>query len=383
MEKFESILILMVVIWLFGKIFRDLKLPVIFGELLGGFIVGPLVFNLVDPNSETIQILSELGIFFLMLHTGLEANPRELIKSGKKSVLIALFGILIPLIGGYLVSIAFGKTVEQSMFIAVALTPTAVAISVRLLKDYKIHKTSVGKITLSAAVLGDIISLIMFSIVLSMIQTGNINWFELMIFLLKICAFFIITLFLGLKTSKYIPKMLKEKGFTFTLIAALTLGIIAEVIGLHIVIGAFLAGLFIHEEIVEEKIYKKIEDRVFGLSYSFLGPIFFASLAFYVDLNSFKTDPWFLIAIFFTLIIGKMFGTFLAAFLQKIPFGKSAIIGCAMNSRGAVGLIIASIGMKEGIIDESIFSVLVILAFATTLVSVFSIKPLIKRVYQR
>ena len=114
MEHFQTLLILIVVIYVAGKIFRMLSLPVIFGELLGGVLVGPLVLNLVDPSSEIIQNLAELGIFFLMLHAGLENNPKELLKASKKSILVAIGGILLPLIGGFTVAKLFGLDLTKS-----------------------------------------------------------------------------------------------------------------------------------------------------------------------------------------------------------------------------------------------------------------------------
>jgi len=377
MEDFRSLLILMVVVWIMGKIFRSLKLPVIFGELVGGIIVGPLVLGVVDPESHTIKLLAELGVFFLMLHAGLEADPRELLKSSKKSLLVAVCGVVLPFAGGYFVSQAFGQTFNESIFIAMCLSCTAIAISARLFKDYGMSRTSTAHITLGAAVLDDIFALILFSMVLSLVETGEIALVPIVLMLLKTILFFGIVIFGGLKLSKYMGGILKNKGFTFSLIVALSLGLIAESIGLHMVIGAFLAGLFIREEVLDEKIFKKIEDRIYGLSYSFLGPIFFTSLAFSLDFTALTTRPWFLIAILAVAILGKVIGAGGAAYLQKIKPKDSLIIGLAMNSRGAVELIIASIGIQQGIISEDVFSILVMMAFVTTLFSIFTIKPLV------
>ncbi len=378
MDHFQALLILMVVVWVMGKVFRMLKLPVIFGELLGGIIVGPLVFGLVDPNSEMIKVLAELGIFFLMLHSGLETDPHELFKSSKKAMLIAIGGVLLPFVGGYYVSIAFGQTVTESLFIAMGLSITAIAISVRLFKDFKIQKTKVAHITLGAAVIDDIIALILFSVVLSVAETGSVSVMEVLIMLAKTVGFFAIVIFGGMYISNHMGKILRNKGFTFALIVALTLGLVAEAIGLHMIIGAFLAGLFIREEILDEKVFNKIEDRIYGLSYSFLGPIFFTSLAFHLDFTSFYTRPYFLIAIILVAILGKVIGAGGAAYIQKMKLKQAAIVGLAMNSRGAVELIIASIGYDKGIIDADVFSILVLMAFATTLFSIFAIKPFAK-----
>lgn len=379
MENFETLLILMVVIWFFGKLFRDIGLPVIFGELIGGIIVGPLVLNLVSPDSEIIQILAELGVFFLMLHAGLETNPKDFFHSSKRSFLVALGGIVLPFTGGFLVSIWFGQSIESALFLGVGLSTTAIAISARLYKDHKIQKSEAANVTMGAAIIDDIAVLILFSIVLTITKEGSIDYTEVLMILFKSLAFFATVLFIGYKTSKYIPKYLTQKGFTLTLIVAIGLGLIAEAIGLHIILGAFLAGLFIREELVSEKIYNKIEDRIYGLSYSFLGPIFFASLAFHLDFTAVTAAPWFLGAILTVAILGKMIGAGGMALLQKMKKKDAFLIGITMNSRGAVELIIASIGFKEGIIGKEMFSILILVAFVTTLVSIFSMEFVMRK----
>lgn len=377
MQEFQSLLVLMVIIWVMGKIFRMLKMPVLFGELLGGIIVGPLVLGLVGPDDEVIHVLAELGVFFLMLHAGLETDPEELLHASKKSVLIAFGGVVLPFAGGYFVSQAFGQTVIESLFIAMCLSITAIAISARLFKDYHVQKSKTAHITMGAAVIDDIVALILFSVIINLADTGEVAIIPILVMLLKTAVFFGVVIVGGLKLSKHMGRVLHDKGFTFALIVALALGLIAEWIGLHMIVGAFLAGVFIREEVLDEKVFRKIEDRIYGLSYSFLGPIFFTSLAFYLDFTAVTTRPWFLLAVIAVAILGKVIGSGVPALLQKIKLKQAFIIGLAMNSRGAVELIIASIGIQKGIIDQNVFSVLIIMGFATTLFTIFATKPVI------
>ena len=379
MEDFHSLLILMVVVWVMGKIFRMLTLPVIFGELLGGIIVGPAVLGLIDPSNHTIQVLADLGVFFLMLHAGLETDAKELYKGSKKSVLIALAALLLTFIGGFVVSDIFGFSNYQSLFIATAISVTSIAISVRILKDYKLQNTKFGHTILSAAIITDILILIVFSVTLKLIETGVLDYGQIAFMLLKLIAFFAIVIVGGLKTQKYIGKFFKSKGFTLTLIAALALGFLAEWIGLHVIIGAFLAGLFIREEVIDAKVFAKIEDRIYGLSYSFLGPIFFTSLAFNLEFSGLQNNPKLFLALFVVAFFGKFIGSYLASVYQKIKKQKAALIGLTMNSRGTVDLIIISIGLQKGVIDKETFSVLIALVFSLTLFTILLIKPIVKK----
>ena len=374
MENFKVILILMVVVWGFGKIFRGIALPVIFGELVGGIVVGPLGLNLIDSHNEVVKILAELGVFFLMLHAGLETDSQKLLKSFKKSFLVAFGGVLLSFVGGFFVSQFFGHSFNESIFIGMCLSSTAIAISVRLFKDFKLQNTKVSHVALGAAFVSDIFVLVMFSVILNVTTTGEILFQHIFLLISKTVLFFTLLLFIGWKTSKYWPSIFREKGFTLTLILALVLGELAELVGLHAIVGAFLAGLFIRQEVFEPRVFNKIEDRIYGLSYSFLAPIFFASLAFYLDFSALQTAPWFTLAIILTAMLGKIIGAGGAALLQKMTFREAATIGIIMNSRGAVDLAIASIGISTGIISKDVFSILVIMAFSVTLVSTLTLR---------
>ena len=376
MEGFESLLILMVVVWGMGKIFRIISLPVIFGELLGGIIVGPMILGIVDPADPTIKVLADLGIFFLMLHAGLETDPKELLKGSKKSLFIAIGGLLLPFVSIFIATKIFHLDTMQAVFIGLALSATSIAMSYRILKDYKIQNTDLGHSILSAAIISDIAILITFSILLEVLNKGSVSVMELSFMLLKVILFFVIVLIGGFKVQKYMNQFFSNKGFTFTLIVALCLGLIAEAIGLHVIIGAFLAGLFIREEIIDEKVFEKIEDRIYGLSYSFLGPIFFTSLAFNLSFEGLWNSFGIFIALFLIAFLAKFFGSGLGAFFQKVSLEKSVLTGLIMNGRGALDLIIISIGLKQGLIDKTMFSILVLIAFSATLLTILIIRPL-------
>lgn len=381
MPDFHSLLILMVVVWTAGKVFRSLKLPVVLGQLMGGILVGPALLGIVNPNSEVIKVLAELGIFFLMFHAGLETDHREILKASKRSFLIAMGGTILPFVGGFYVSQLFGQSFESSLFIGMGLSVSAIAMAARVFKDCKIMNTRVANVTLGAAVFENILALILFSVIINLAEQGEVQLLPLLIMLAKVVTFFGIVIFAGIKYSKFLNKIVYfgNKGFTLTLIIALVMGLTAEFIGLHMIIGAFLAGLFINEEVLDKRVFDKIEDRVYGLSYGFFGPIFFASLAFNLDLEIFILEPWFLLSIVAIAILGKVIGSGIVAKLQKLENIESLIIGFGMNNRGAAELIIATIGFQTGIINQRVFSVLVAMAFITTIFSIIIIPPLAKR----
>ncbi|OIP81471.1 hypothetical protein COW94_00155 [Candidatus Peregrinibacteria bacterium CG22_combo_CG10-13_8_21_14_all_44_10] len=374
-----QIFLLIASVWAIGRVFRQFNWPPLFGEILAGIIVGPVVLGVVEE-SEAIKVMAELGIFFLMLHAGLETSPKDLFKASKRAVLVGVAGVVLPFALGLGVSHLFGYSFTESLFIAMGLSITAIAVSAKLFKDYAIMNSRVAHITMGAAIIDDILGLILFSVVLSIAEKGHIDAVELSILIGKIVAFFGIVLFLGKRFFRQLNKVLYagNKAFTFTIIVALGFGLVAEAIGLHIIIGAFLAGLFLREEIIEVGLFNKIEDRVYGLSYSLFGPIFFASLAFHLDFSAFKTAALFTVVVILVATLGKIVGCGLAARMTKLGPKESLGIGLAMNSRGAVELIIASIGLEYGVIGTEVFSVLVVMAFATTIISIIGLKPLVK-----
>ncbi len=378
MPYFE-IFLLLASVWAIGRVFRKFNWPPLFGEILAGIIVGPVVLGVVEE-SEAIKVMAELGIFFLMLHAGLETSPKDLFQASKRAFLVGVGGVVLPFVFGLGVSHLFGYSLGESLFIAMGLSITAIAVSAKLFKDYAIMSSRVAHITMGAAIIDDILGLILFSVVLSIADSGSVDVVALSILIAKIMAFFGIVLFLGRKFFKQLHKMLYtgNKAFTFTIVIALAFGLLSEVIGLHIIIGAFLAGLFIREEIVEISLFNKIEDRVYGLAYSLFGPIFFASLAFHLDFSAFETAALFTVVVILIATAGKIIGCGLAARVTKLGPKESLGIGLAMNSRGAVELIIASIGLEYGVIGAEVFSILVVMAFATTIISIVGLKPLVK-----
>lgn len=381
MPDFFNLLIVMVVVWTAGKLFRSMGLPVVLGQLLGGILVGPALLGLVDPQSETIKVLAELGVFFLMLHAGLETDHREILKASKRSFLIALGGTALSFLGGYYVARWFGQPLETSLFIGMGLSVSAIAMAARVFKDCKIMNTRAANVTLGAAIFENILALILFSVIISIAEQGKVELIPLLVLLVKIIAFFSVVLFIGIRFSKFMNKILYfgNKGFTLTLILALLMGLIAEMIGLHMIIGAFLAGLFIHEETLEKRVYDKIEDRIYGLSYGFFGPIFFAALAFSLNFNTFLTAPWFLLSIIIAGVFGKVVGSGVMAKIEKLSNLESLIIGISMNNRGATELVLAALGLKMGVINQEVFSILVAMAFITTILSIIAVTPLAKK----
>jgi Kef-type K+ transport system membrane component KefB len=386
-----NIVLILLVAWVLGDLFQRFRMPRLLGELLAGLVLGPPLLGWIQPR-EAMTVLSDLGIFFLMFYAGMEMDPHELLEHFWVSVAVAVGGFVLPFGLGFVVARFFGATVLQSLFMAMGLSVTALAVGARVLQDMEIHHSKVGHIIIGAAIVDDILALVSFSVLAGLAQTGEVDPYRILLLLAEVAAFFGVTILLGHYVLPRFTRRLKDveaKGFTFALSAALIMGFLAEIVGLHLIIGAFLAGQFVRKEVVEPALYNRLHDRFFNIIYGFLGPIFFVSLSFHVNMNLPARDWWFLAAIIGVAVLGKIGGCALPAAFMRRSWQEAAVIGLGMNGRGAVELIVANAALvmsyglmqsgkiTEPLLTESQFTILILMAFITTLLTPISLRAVV------
>jgi Kef-type K+ transport system membrane component KefB len=383
-----NIVLILFAAWVMGNLFQRLKMPRLLGELMAGLILGPPLLGWVEQR-EGMQVLADLGIFFLMFYSGMEMDPHELLEHFWVAVAVAVGGFALPFGLGFGVAYLFGATVFQSLFIAMGLSVTALAVQARVLQDMEIHRSKVGHIIIGAAIVDDILALVAFSVLTGLARTGEVNLANVLVLLLEVAAFFGGTILIGHFVLPKFTRKLKDeeaKGFTFALLAALIMGFLAEKVGLHLIIGAFLAGQFVRKEVVEPQLFRRLHDRFFNIIYGFLGPIFFVSLSFHVNLALPAEDWGFLAAIVLVAVVGKVVGCGLPAVLMGQGWREAAVIGLGMNGRGAVELIVAKAvlllsftliqagAITEPLLTKSQFTILILMAFITTLMAPITLR---------
>ncbi len=358
------------------------------GELLAGLLLGPALLGIVTP-SASIELIAELGIFFVMFHTGLELNPRELLQHFWPSLFVAVGGFVLPFALGYLIAEIFGASLYQALFVGMGVSITAIAVQSVILHSMRINRTDLGHIIIGAAIADDILALVALSTLIGLARTGSFQFAEVAWIFLKVAIFFGGTILLG---QYVLPKLTRKlhdregKAFTFALVAALVMAYFAEMAGLHIIIGAFLAGQFIRKEIMEEEIYHAISDRFYGISYGFLVPIFFASLSFHLHLFADWSFIIFTAALTLAAVAGKVLGCGAGYSVLRPNWREAVIVGFGMNGRGAIELVVASVVIKlsdtllsegtiaEPLLTEAQFSGLVLMAFITTMIAPITLK---------
>ncbi len=375
MEEFNilSLLIILAGAWIGGTSAKKLGYPPILGELVIGIILGPALLGLLET-SEMISVLAEVGIILLMVYIGIEINFRDLGKASWPGLLAAIGGFIVPFGLGYYTIKYFGGTDLAAIFVAIAVGVTSLATKSRILVDLKLLNTRIAYVLMAGALISDTLALVIFAGMLSFVDVGSIDTLGLIWVAGKALLFFAFTALAGYFLLPILGRFLSEnkiknRTFHFTLILIIVFGFceLAELAGLHSILGAFMAGLFIRDGVFNRQISKEINDIFHDISIGFLAPIFFVSAGFNVTLEVFQTDLLLLTTVVVVAMAGKILGTALFYLPSGFGWREGIAVGTGMNGRGAVEIIIAGIGLEMGIISSEIFSILVFMAIFTTL----------------
>jgi Kef-type K+ transport system membrane component KefB len=230
-----SLLLILSLAWILGTIFQRFGLPLMLGELLAGVILGPPLLGIIAI-SPSLEMLAELGIFFVMFHTGVEMDPKELLEHIWPSMAVAIGGFVLPFILGFLITKIFGGTTLQSLFVGMGVSITAIAVQAVILQSMRINQSELGHIIMGAAIADDIFALIALSTLLGFAKTGSIQFLEMAWVLLKVLGFFGLTIIVGQFILPRFTRRLTDqraKAFTFAITTALLMAYFAELVGLH------------------------------------------------------------------------------------------------------------------------------------------------------
>ena len=367
-----NLLLVLLAAWLSGQLFNKLGYPSVLGELMAGIILGPPLLGLLQ-GCEALAILAEVGVLLMMLYIGMEIDPKELSKASLGGLLAALGGFIVPFTLGYWAVTYFGGTGIAGVFVGMAMGVTSLATKSRILVDLKILDTRIAHVMMAGALIADTLSLIIFAGIMSFAAAGSLDLLGILIIALEVILYFVVAWFLGLKVFPPFYKWLKKKeltgrtfNITLVLLIALLFAELAHVAGLHGILGAFIAGLFLREAIAEKKLSHELTGLVKDVSLGFLAPIFFVTAGFQVSFDVFQSDLVLLLTVIVLATVGKIVGTALFYIPSGNGWREGITIGSGMNGRGAVEIVIAGIGLQAGIIDQQIFSILVFMAIITT-----------------
>ncbi len=401
MEILYILLVLLIVTRTFGEIAVRFGQPALLGELLSGILLGQIVHHYSGafpvlsglPGNEVFLAITDLGIFFLMLLGGMELQPRDLVKTSGAALLVALGGMVLP----FGLGLGFGWVIlppseyhlAQSLFLGTALGITAVPVAIKVLMDMGKLDSRVGRTIVSAAIIDDVFSLVLLAVLTAVIRTGSVPGLQSLLWLGgKVCLFFLLTTLAGRYLFPLVGQWVRkahaeEFEFSMILVGALAHALLAEALGMHFILGAFIAGLFFGRRTINQKIYATVLEKTKGLTTGFLAPIFFASIGLHLDLSALASIPGLVAVLILAAVLGKVLGAGLCALPMGFSPGEALAVGSAMNARGAVELIVADIALRAGLFSlpdppppevAHLFSAVVIMAIVTTLMTPWALK---------
>lgn len=353
---------------------RRIRIPAVVGQILIGIVLAPAALGWLQ-GGHTIEVLSEIGVILLMFLAGLESDLGVLKKNFKPALLVALAGVLVPLLVFWGVTTMMGYAFSTAIFYGIVFAATSVSITVEVLQEYGKLSTKAGSIILGAAVVDDILAVLALSIFTStQSSSGNLpkQFFMEFIFLL-----FLVLVHKSIpKVWRFVEKLpVYAKNTTAALILCLVLSLLADAAGMSAVIGSFFAGLALSQTDVSHK----IEEYSSAIAYVVFIPVFFVSIAISVTFESIFEHP--ILILFFTLlaVLTKFIPAYFIGKSTGLTSSDSALVGTGMVSRGEMALIIAQIGLASQVINSDIYSELVIVIILSTLIAPFLIKLSLKK----
>ena len=392
MSPILQLLIVLVIILVVAKASGLLAVrvgqPAVLGELAAGVILGPSAIDILGYDflndghfdlDETVFLMAEIGVIFLMFLAGLETNLEEVNKVRRVAIIAGSFGVLFPIVFGSLVVLPFGFSAKEAVFAGIILSATSVSISARTLMELGVLQSRQGISILASAVIDDVLVILILSFFIAFAvddgEGGGV--IEVLLIVGRVLFFFVVALVAG---AFVLPPLIRwassapmsEGVIATTLIVVFLSAWFAEYVGeVAMITGAFLAGIFLRQT----DVYRIIDEKMHVIAYGFFVPIFFVGVGLQADATQFEaSDALLLAAISAVAIASKIIGCGLGARIAGEDTRSSLQIGVGMVSRGEVGLIVASVGLAQGLVSTNLFSVMVLMILITTLVTPILLK---------
>jgi Kef-type K+ transport system membrane component KefB len=363
-----TLFIMLVAAKLMAELFERLRQPPVAGEILAGVIIGPGLLGLAAP-TEPISILAEIGVIFLLFNVGLETKPSAIFKVGKQAAVVAVLGVVAPLLGGWLLMRLWGNTTIEALFVGTAMVATSVGITARVLSGMGLLDAPTARIILGAAVIDDILGLLVLAVV-SSLAAGAVDYLEILTTAGLAIGFTIFVAAIGApvvtRVAPGVDRLRSGHGmFILGLVLCLGLSVAAAYIGVAAIIGSFLAGMALAEASAN---HPRMHRQINGVT-EFLVPFFLVNIGMQLRLDVFRSGSVIALCILVTLIAvaTKLFGCGLGAYTLGLK--RAAQVGMGMVPRGEVGIIVAQIGLGLAVIGPEIFGVVLFMAVATTVIA--------------
>ncbi|HYO42623.1 MAG TPA: cation:proton antiporter [Candidatus Limnocylindrales bacterium] len=345
------------------EVLRRLGQPGVVGELLGGFIVGPFGLGLVQPG-ETALVFAEMGVVILLFSVGLEVRTDDLLKVGKPAILTALLGMLLPIAAGFALVAALGEPTLASLFVGLALAATSIGITSRVLRDIGVMDRTFARVVIGAALVDDILALVLIGLAAGAAE-GDLSASTLLVGVagigLVVLGFAIARRARGVKSEVFTWPLFADTPLVPSFLIMLATALLATLVGLAAIIGAFVAGLVVAETEAADELEHDIKPLA-----SIFVPFFFAVTGAQLDLSALLDPPIAALAIALAVIgiVTKALGGFIGA--RSIGKWGATTVGFGMVPRGEVGIVVANLALATGVVTGDLFAAMVVAVVLTT-----------------
>lgn len=353
---------------LFANICQRLGQPGLVGEIIAGVLLGPSVFYRIDSNDIVLNALAEMGVMFLLFRVGLDIKASELIRVGKTALIVAVLGVALPFLLGWVVMAFAGVSRIEAIFVGATMVATSVGITAQMLASRGLLQHRASQVILAAAVIDDILGLLVLALVSSMAE-GHINFVSLMATGLIAFAFTTLIAKYGTRTfQSIVPRIeqslaVEEGQFHLALVILFALAVTAVYIGVAAIVGAFLAGMAL-----SETVDRRVRDLAHGIT-ELLVPFFLAGIGLHLDLSSLAHRGTLALAALIcgVAVLSKFIGCGVG--MWRFGLGDAMRVGIGMVPRGEVGMVVAQIGLSMGVIEKPVYGIVVLMAIVTTLLA--------------
>ncbi len=397
-----QLLVLVAVARLFGALMRRINLPSVIGQLAAGIVIGPSIFGRLWPSgfawflpeeeisSGALLAVSWLGVALLLVTAGFETDLGLIRRLGRAAALVTGFSLLVPLVGGLLIGFSLpdtfvGDEAERSvfaLFVAAALAVSALAVIAKILSELGLMRRDFGQITVAAGMANDVIGWVMLAIFASFAASGAVSVRVVVETVIGLALFLTFALTLGQRIVDKALRWVRRDGaniagaMTVVVMTMLIYGVATQALGIEAVLGAFVAGVVLHRSRFGQA---EVLHHIESLTTSLLAPVFFATAGMRVDLGLLDATALRWLAIVLAVAIGAKFvGAYVGARLARQSRRAATALGAGLNARGALEIVIASVGLSLGVFSETAYTVIVIVPLVTSVFAAVSLRGVVR-----
>jgi Kef-type K+ transport system membrane component KefB len=351
-----------------AELFERIRQPAVVGEIIAGIVIGPSVLHLVQP-TEVLDALAEIGVIFLLFTIGLETRPSDIFKVGRTATVVAVLGVLVPFVAGWgLLSLWPGHSWIEATFLGAAMVATSVGITARVLSGLGLISTEASRVILAAAVIDDVIGLLVLAVV-SSLATGHVNYLGIAFIAVLAIGFTLLVIAFGSRVVNRVKRpvvnlKIDHSLLMFALVLCFGLAAIANLIGIAGIIGAFLAGVALSEATDGTRLHQQSQALT-----EFTTPFFLVAIGMKLNIAVFLSAP--VVGLSSAVIALAIITKFVGCGLGAIRMGRRRAIqvGVGMIPRGEVGIVVAQIGLAMAAVSDVIYGVVLAMSVITTLVA--------------